>query len=87
MKDKTWLVSVGQDEGEVIAPDPVEAATRYLEFLTQAPDSFGIGILIKVANTHNEKDQYYVRSDVILANAGLYNHAADMFKHYPKKLK
>lgn len=87
MKDKNWIVSVGKDEGEVAAPDPVEAATRYLEFLTSTPDSFGVGILMKVANFDNDEEQYYIRSDVVLANAGLYAHATEMHKHYPKKLK
>jgi len=83
VKDKIWLVAVGRKEGDINAPDPIEAATRYLETLTEKVDKFGIGILVKVTDVFDHKD-YYIRSDLVLANAGMHRTAAEMKKFYKK---
>lgn len=86
MKDKVWIVAIGQEEGDVIAPDPIEAATLYLEELTEKVDKFGIGILIKATDVFAQKD-YYIRADLVLANAGMHKSAADMLRYYAKPPK
>ena len=86
MNDKTWLVSIGSDTGEVFAPDPVEAATRYLEEITSTSDRIGIGILMKVHDVFSNEDSY-IRSVVVLANAGMHSTAASIKKFYNLKAK
>ena len=82
--DKTWIVSIGAEKGQVQAPDHWEAATRYIEKLTAITDKFGMGILIKVVELPEYK-VHHVKSDIVLANAGLHSTAAAMQKFYNKK--
>ena len=86
MKDKAWIVAIGQEEGDVMAPDPIEAATLYLEELTKKTDKFGIGILIKATDVFGQKD-YYIRADLVLANAGMHRSATDIQQYYVKPFK
>ena len=85
MDDSEWVVSIGTETGNVTAPDPVEAATRYLETLRKIKPKFGIGLLVKVSDPI-EMTTIFLKSDVILANAGMYSQASSIKELYPKKL-
>ena len=85
MDDSEWVVSIGTETGNVTAPDPVEAATRYLETLRKIKPKLGIGLLVKVSDP-SEMTNIFLKSDVILANAGMYSQASSIKELYPKKL-
>lgn len=85
-EDDLWEISVGIQVGTISGPNPVEAATRFLESLYRGKKDFGIGLLIKaIPKGEPEGKAYYLRSDVILANAGMYNEAEQMRVLYLKK--
>jgi len=86
MEDSVWKISIGTLSGDISGPDSVEAATRFLEKLYRAKKDFGVGLLIKaVPLDGTDDDAFYLRSDVLLANAGMYGEAEQMLALYIKK--
>ena len=80
-----WRISVGNKTGITSGPDPIEAATRYVESLYRGKSDFGVGLLIKAELFNGTvEDAIYIRSDVILANAGRYAEAEQMLGLYLK---
>jgi len=86
IKDLKWKISVGMRSGTISGPDPIEAATRFLEKLYRDKEDFGVGLLIKAVLVGKmDSDTYYLRSDIVLANAGMYKEAEQMLSLYLKK--
>ena len=60
----TWEVTIGDKAVRIDnEPDPVEAATRALEYIVNKYKKFNIGISILVTN---KKEKYTYDSDTIL---------------------
>ena len=57
--------------------DPVEAATKAVSFLAATAGQFSIGEFVHITSSNFRKD---LDAEMILANAGLYNHAAKLRK-------
>lgn len=84
--DLTWVITVGVKSGKINAPDAIEAATRFLEKLRRNKKDFGIGLLIKAVPLGKTDDNaFYLRSDILLANAGMFYEAEQMLALYLKK--
>lgn len=80
-----WTVSFSNMQVDVTGePDPVEAATKAVEFAIVKAAGFIVGPHIKV---QCGKDIRRYLSPEILANAGLHNHATKLINAIQKEAK
>lgn len=83
-----WKIGIGELKISVQTAgilDPVEAATRAVEMLISKKTNFKIGLLVSAEN--DDDFSGYLRADVILANAGLYDSATAMTTEINKYLE
>ena len=83
-----WKIGIGELKISVQTAgslDPVEAATRAVEMLISKKTNFKIGLLVSAES--DDGFSSYMRADVILANAGLYDSATAMATEINKYLE
>lgn len=77
----TWLITVGNKKVAINHSDPIEAATLAVEQIIREQHSLAVGNLIHASY---KKKNVFLRSDVILANAGCHPEATLVYNEIQK---
>ena len=73
---KRFRVNFGDSVYTGLAPDPIEAATKFLE--KENPKT--LPYLIDVSECDNEENKYFVYVPLVLSNMGKQKESSDMIK-------